>query len=172
MPALDMAIGDVGESVFSRIAVVLEPGRSGAAALAQATALAASPAAELTVVAIAPKAIGCRCCGGPSPYAYNCAVRDDVAQELDDAAVRLDLAARDIKVKLLVEGSDPPLEEWVVHSQIDLVLLPAHWRALRSRSHPAARLLRRATGADVRIVRSRQHQLRPARLMARISSPG
>ena len=118
------------------------------------------------------KDVGCRCCGGPSPYAYNCAVRDDVAQELDDAAVRLDLAARDIKVKLLVEGSDPPLEEWVVHSQIDLVLLPAHWRVLRSRSHPAARLLRRATGADVRIVRSRQHQLRPARLMARISSPG
>jgi hypothetical protein len=138
-----------------RIAVVLEPGRSGAAALTQATALAAAPGAELTVVAVAPNAVGCRCCGGPSPYAYNCAVRDDVAQGLHNAAKQLDVDARDIKVKLLVEGSDPPLEEWVVRSRVDLVLLPARWRVLlRSRSHPAARLLRRVTDANVRIVRA------------------
>lgn len=147
-----MAIGDVGEGVAFRVAVVLEPGRSGAAALTQATALAASPDAELTVVAVAPKAVGCRCCGGPSPYAYNCAVRDDVAQDLHDAVARLDGGARDIKVKLLVEGRDPPLEEWVVQSRVDLVLLPARWRPLRRRDHPAAPVLRRLTDATVRVV--------------------
>jgi hypothetical protein len=158
MPAIDMTIGGVGEDLSSHIAVVLEPGRSGAAALAQATALAASPGAELTVVAVAPNAVGCRCCGGPSPYAYNCAVRDDVAQELHDAAARLDCGARDVKVKLLVEGRDPPLEEWVVQSGVDLVLLPARWRVLRSRSHPAAQLLRRLTDASVRVVRAPRHR--------------
>jgi hypothetical protein len=157
MPAIEMAVGDAGEGLFSRIAVVLEPGRSGAAALTQATALAASPGAELTVVAVAPKAIGCRCCGGPSPYAYNCAVRDDVAQDLHDAAARLDRGAQDINVKLLVEGRDPPLEEWVAQSRVDLVLLPARWRPLRRPDHPAARLLRRLTDASVRVVRAPLH---------------
>jgi hypothetical protein len=155
MPDIDMVIGgSVDERLCSRVAVVLEPGRSGATALAHATALAATPACELTVVAIAPKATGCRCCGGPSPYAYDCAVRDDVAQELHKATARLGPVGQDIKVKLLVEGSDPPLETWIAQGRFDLVLLPARWRVLRSRSHPAARLLRRFTDANIRVVRA------------------
>jgi hypothetical protein len=156
MPGIDTIIDGIDEDPPARIAVVLERGRSGAAALAQATALAASPAAELTIVAVAPKVTAARCCGGPSPYAYNCAVRDNVAEELQSAIARLEPAARDVKVKLLVEGTDPPLEDWVVRSRFDLVLLPARWRGLRQRSHPAAGLLRRFTDANIRVVRASQ----------------
>jgi hypothetical protein len=129
---------------------VFEPGASGRAALAQAAAFAAVPASELTVVAIAPQATSLRC--GPSPDAYNRAVRDAVAKELLEATALLGSVAEDITVKLLVEGSDLPLEKWVVQGGFDVVLLPARRRVLGSRDHPAARRLRRFTDADVRVV--------------------
>jgi hypothetical protein len=145
--------GSVDASSGSRIAVVLEAGRRGAAALVQAAALAAASGAELTVVAIAPKAAAvCRCCGGVSPHAYNCAVRDEVAEELQSAVAGLGSAGQDITSKLLVEGSDPPLEKWIAQERITLVLLPARWGVQRLRSHPAARPLRRSTDATIRIV--------------------
>jgi hypothetical protein len=144
---------DVDERLGARIAVLVERGRSGEAALAQAREMAAARAAELTVVAVAPQAtVGRRCCGG-HPYAFNCAVRDDVAEQLRTAAAPLMFIAHDLGVRMLVEGSDPPLEEWVAQGQFDLVLLPAR-RGLRARSHPAAPRLRRATDARVRVVSS------------------
>jgi hypothetical protein len=154
-----VAGGPVDERFCSRVAVVFEPGRNGGAAITQAAVLASSPAYELTVVAIAPQANGPRCCG-PSPDAYNCAVRDDVAKDLHEATAQLGSFADDITVKLLIEGSDLPLERWVAEGGFDLVLLPGRRRVLRPRGHPAARLLRRFTDADVRVVRAAGHRSR------------
>jgi hypothetical protein len=166
MSDTEMAIGTsvAGESVDqrlrTRIAVVFEPGGTGGAALAHAAALAALPAYKLTVVAIAPQATGPRCCG-PSPEAYNCAVRDDVAQDLHKATARLGSVAAEITVKLLIEGSDLRLEEWVAQGGFDIVLLPGRRRVMRSRGHPAARPLRRSTDADVRVVGAARRHTTP-----------
>jgi hypothetical protein len=149
-----------GERSCRRIAVVFEPGASGGAALRQAAALGAMPGRELTVVGIAPQATGPDRCG-PSPDAYNCAVRDEVAQELREATALLGRVAEDITVRLLVEGSDPPLENWVAQGGFDIVLLPARRRFLRSLGHPAVRRLQRLTDAEVRVVdvRGRERNL-------------
>ena len=137
----------------TRVAVLLEPGRSGAAAVAQAAALGATE--ELTVVAVAPTVdTVCRSCGGVSTRAFNCAVRDDVADGLEKAVASLCAATRHVEGKLLVEGTDPPLEAWVVQGGFDVVLLPSRWGVPRSRRHPAARRLRRHTEATIRIVRA------------------
>lgn len=139
----------------TRIAVVLEPGRSGEAALTQAAGIAATTQAEVTVVAVAPKSTSCPCCGGPSPYRYDCVVRDDVVEELRKASDRLASATPRVEAQLLVEGSDPPLEQWLVCGRFDLVLLPARRGVRRTPSHPAAARLRRFDHADVRVVRAR-----------------
>jgi hypothetical protein len=137
---------------MSRIAVLLEPGRSGAAAVAQVASLGA--AEEVTVVAVAPTVnTVCRSCGGVSARAYNCAVRDDVADDLSKAVASLGGATRHVEGRLLVEGTDPPLEAWVVAGGFDLVLLPSRWGVPHSPRHPAARRLRRHTEATIRVVR-------------------
>jgi hypothetical protein len=138
-----------------RIVVISEPGRNGAAALAQATALAAASSTQLTIVTTAPQTdTHCRSCGGVSIAAFNRAVCDEVAMELRGAIARLDLNPDDMNVKLLVEGSDPPLEQWIAKGEFDLVLLPARRFAGHFRSHPAARELRGTTGAEIRVVRA------------------
>jgi len=94
-----------------------------------------------------------------SPDAYNRAVREDVAQDLHRATTRLDLDAGDVNVKLLVEGTDPPLANWIAQERFDLVLLPARRSGLRLRSHPAAQLLHSLTDADVHVVSASGQQL-------------
>ncbi len=104
----------------------------------------------LTIVSVAPQAAaGARC--GCSPDAYNGAVRDAVAQELEEARVRLGEVGRRSRFALLVEGKDLSLADWSALMSFDLALLPARRRPLRSLSHPAAAALRRA-GAEVWIV--------------------
>jgi hypothetical protein len=150
MHASDTAISERIDAPWRRrIAVLLEPGRRGAAALAHAGALCASSDAALTVVALAPTAgTVCRSCGGVSTRAYNCAVRDHVAAELHVALTRLSAVTSRLEGTLLVEGADPPLEQWVVQNGFDLVLLPSRWGG----RHPAARVLRRHTDASIRVV--------------------
>jgi hypothetical protein len=140
--------------VFQRILVVSEPGRNGAAALAQAAAIiAASSSSRLTIVATAPQTTTtCRNCGGVSPDAYNRAIREDVAHDLHNATAQLKLDTRAVKVKLLIEGTDPPLTDWIAQERFDLVLLPARRSGLRLRSHPAAHQLQNLTEADVHVV--------------------
>lgn len=154
MRTTETVISEILEEPFGfRIAVLLEPGPRGAAALREAAALAAAPGSELTVVAIAPTAVTvCRSCGGVSPRAYNCAVQDDVTRELDQAIASVTTIAPQIEGKLLVEGVDPPLERWIAQRRFDLVLLPSRWGRPQSRRHPAARLLRRRTDVTVRVV--------------------
>jgi hypothetical protein len=154
MHASDMAISKRIDAPYRRrIAVLLEPGRRGAAALAHAAGLCESTDSELTVVALAPTAgTVCRSCGGVSTRAYNCAVRDDVAAELHRAVASLSTVAPQLESALLVEGTDPPLQRWVVQNGFDLVLLPSRWGVRRFERHPAARVLRRHTDASVRVV--------------------
>jgi hypothetical protein len=110
----------------------------------------------LTVVAFAPQASGPRC--GASNDAYNCAVRDEAAAELSQAAELLGPLAERTRFKLLVEGRDPPLEAWVEQNRFGLVLLPARRAVLRSGGHPAARRLRRFSDAAVDLVAPRQRR--------------
>ena len=154
MPATDATVTrSVEEPPGSRVAVLLEPGRRGAAALAQAAALGATRDAEVTVVAIAPRAnTVCRSCGGVSTAAYNCAVRDDVADELQKAIMSSGAVAQRIEGRLLVEGTDPPLARWIAQGAFDLVLLPSRWGIPRLRRHPAARELRTRSSATIRVV--------------------
>lgn len=136
-----------------RIAVLLEPGRRGVAALRAAVDLAAERDAELTIVAVAPTAqTACRSCGGVSPRAYNCAVRDDAADELDRAFLSVHPTTARIDTVLLVEHDDPPLHDWLAAHSFDLVLLPARIGLPHSRRHPAARSLRRHAGLTVRVL--------------------
>jgi hypothetical protein len=107
--------------------------------------------AVLTFVGIAPQApSGARC--GNSALEYNGVVREAVAHELEHAREQLGYGA---ELELLVEGSDPPLEEFAAAADFDVILLPARHRPLRSAKHPAAAILRRLTHAEIQIVDSR-----------------
>ena len=141
----------------SRIAVLFERGRHGAAALEEASELAARSGSELTVVVLAPQAPAARCCG-PSPAAYNCAVLDDATAELREAANALATPGEQPRFTLLIEGTDPPLKTWVALEGFDCVMLPARRRVLRSRGHPAVRKLRRVAGCNVRVIADHQRQ--------------
>jgi hypothetical protein len=131
-----------GRGRWRRMAVLLESGRSGEAALERAVALALEHEAELVVVALAPQAEAPRC-QGPSPQGFNDAVRDAVAGELDAAKARVRRSGGlTPTVSLLVQGRDPPLEAWVAERGIELVLLPARRPSLGPARHPQARRLR------------------------------
>jgi hypothetical protein len=134
----------------SRIAVLFERGRTGAAALEQAAALASRSCADLTVIVLVPQAAASHRCG-PSPSAYNCAVLDEARLELREAARLVPESAREARFRLLTEGTDPPLNAWVAGERFDVVVLPARRRLLRSPGHPAVRALRRLGGCQVRL---------------------
>jgi hypothetical protein len=141
----------VGVGGRRRIAVLLEPGRSGVATLQRAVALAAEHEAELTVVAVAPQAERPRC-AGPSPQCFNDAVHDAVAGELEAAAQRLGPSRAAANYVLLVQGQDQSLGEWLQAGSFDLVMLPGRRPMLRWPRHPEARRLRRRLDAEVRVV--------------------
>jgi hypothetical protein len=133
-----------------RILVVFEPGRSGVAAVEAACGLATHDDTSVTAVSLAPQAPTLRGCG-PSALSYNDTVRDEVAKELEQAEELLWPLGGRAECRLLVEGVDPRLEEFVAAQHFDLVLLPARRRPLRSTKHPAAAALMRL-GAEVRVV--------------------
>ncbi len=135
-----------------RIAVLFEPGRGGEAALREAALFADLTGSELTVVVPAPQAPALRCCG-PSPDAFNCAVRDEAASELRQAMGLLGAAAERAVFTLLIEGRDPPLHAWVIQRRFDAMLLPPRRSLRRSSHHPALRRLRRVLGTRVRVVK-------------------
>jgi hypothetical protein len=133
------------------VAVLHEPGQTGVAALDLARELDLRQGAAVTVVAVAPSAPSGPRCGG-SALDFNAAVRDVVADELDQARTRLGHAAGRTSYVLLVEGKDPPLQEWMAAQRFDVILLPARRRLLRSPGHPVAGRLRGVTDAEVRVV--------------------
>jgi nucleotide-binding universal stress UspA family protein len=136
-----------------RILVVVEPGRAAVAAVELARKLSEQEGATVTVIAIAPKAPAMRGCG-PSAAAFNAAVCDSAASDLERAEELLWSIGPRSESRLLVEGRDPPLEKFVAAERFDLVLLPARRRLLRVSKHPAAASVAR-TGTEVRIVGTR-----------------
>lgn len=133
-----------------RVLVVYEEGRAGRAAILEAAELAAS-GAELTVVTLAPQAKPLKCCEGGGAGPYNCAVRDAAAEELRQARALLGSLAKRASFTTLVGTPEPPLAEWSAGQSLDAIILPGH--RLERRGGRLARDLRRATRADVRVVR-------------------
>ncbi len=144
--------GDRGGSGHSarRVLVVFESGRSGAAALRAGAELAES-GHELAVVTLAPQAKPLRCCGGGGAGPYNCAVRAQADEELNEARELLGSAVKPAMLTVLVGHPDPPLIAWVGEHAFDIVVLPS--RRLTRRGGRLARYLRRATAAEVRLAR-------------------
>jgi hypothetical protein len=133
-----------------RVAVVFEPGRGGAAAIDAARELAEHEYAALTVFSVVPQGAS-SCCAG-SAVIFNEAIQDAGKCELREARERLGDAGEDVELKLLIEGTDPPLEDLIATGGFELVLLPARRRMLHAAKHPAAARLGRSTAAEVRIV--------------------
>jgi hypothetical protein len=133
-----------------RVLVLYEPGARGERALTRAARMVDRDGAELTVVAIAPQD-STACCGFGIAV-YNEVVRDEAGAELDEARGLLGAAASGAVFNVLVGDSDPPFRSWVARQAFDVVLLPARRRVLRRRPSPSAAALRRASGADVRVI--------------------
>jgi hypothetical protein len=134
----------------ARVLVVFESGRSGAAAL-RAGAELAEAGSELSVVTLAPQARPLRCCGGGGAGPYNCAVRAEAGMELHQARDLLGSAFKRARFTVLVGHPDPPLVAWVSEHAFDIVLIPS--RRLALNGGRLARRVRRATAAEVRLVR-------------------
>lgn len=135
-----------------RVAALYEPGRSGAAALEAARQMAESSSLDLTVIGLAPQTTLVHGCCGMSSREYNRIVRDAAAEELEQARQWLGQTGDGTSFQLLVQGRDPPLEEWIAARDFELVLLPARRRLLRADTHPAAARVRRSTSAEVRVI--------------------
>jgi hypothetical protein len=133
-----------------RVAVVYESGPAGTAALDLARELDLQERAHLTVVAVVPTAASGSRCGG-SALEFNAIVKETVANELDGARERLGHAAGRTRYALVVEGEDPPLQEWLAARGFDVILLPARRHFVKP-GHPLAARLRRTTDAAVRVV--------------------
>lgn len=142
------AVVDAGQ----RVAALYEPGRSGSATLELARELVQHDPAQLTVLSVAAQATAGKCCGATSASDYNQAVCDAVAAELRQAHEQLGSTGERATFKLLLEGTDSPLHEWIAAGNFDVVLLPARRRLLRAGTHPAAARIQQATRAKVRIV--------------------
>ncbi len=125
-----------------RMLVVIEPGRAGDAAVAEAVARARRTTAEVMLVGVAPHVGKVRC--GPSGAEYNEAVIDAVARDLARARDRLADAGIQATCRILVDGRDPPLEQFAAAGTFGLIVRPSRrpwWRQLRGRSEiSAARL--------------------------------
>jgi hypothetical protein len=133
-----------------RVLALFEPGRAGEATLREAAELAEA-GSELSVVTVAPQALPARCCRGGGAGPYNYAVRDEAQSEIRQARRLLGSTARRATFSVLVGHPEPPLAVWASEHGFDLVLLPFHRLTLGGNRF--ARGLRRATAAEVRVVR-------------------
>jgi hypothetical protein len=140
---------DVAAEPGTRVLLVFERGRTGRAALLVAAGLAEA-GGELFVVTLAPQARPLRCCGGGGAGPYNCAVRAEADTELNEARDLLGSASRRARFAVLIGQPDPPLAAWAAEHAVQIVLLPSRRLALGARR--LARRLRRATGAQVRLI--------------------
>jgi hypothetical protein len=144
-----------------RVLALCEPGRGASAPLDLARELAEHESAQLTVVNVAPQAAiaGGQCCG-MSVRDHNQVVREVAAEELREAHARLGPIAEQVTFQMLVQGSDPPLHEWIASRDFDLVLLPARRRLIGAARHPEGARVRASTTAEVREVDPRARSAR------------
>ena len=143
---------EAGTQPRPRVVALFEPGRAGSATLDLAREFVRHDSAKLTVLGVAPQATAGKCCGATSAADYTRAVCDAVAAELRQAHGRLGSIGERATFKVLIEGADPPLHEWIAAGNFDVVLLPARRRLLRLGTHPAVARIRQTTRAEVRIV--------------------
>jgi hypothetical protein len=133
-----------------RVLVVYEPVRGGRAALREAAELTEA-GGWLSVVTLAPQARPLRCCKGGGAGPYNHAVRQAAETELREAREILGAAAARATCRVLRGCPDPPVAAWVSEHAIGVVLLPSYRLTLGGGR--LAKDLRRATSAEVRLVR-------------------
>jgi hypothetical protein len=132
----------------TRVLVLFEPNASGRRALLQGVE-AINDGAELTVVTLAPHSPPTRGCA-PSADSYDRAVRDQAELELTAARELAGPAGARANFQVLTDRLGRPLAGWAANQRFQLMLLPRH-RFARG-GHPAARSLRQAPGAEVRLV--------------------
>ncbi len=147
--------------------MLIEPGRAGDVAVAEARILARRTATELTVVGIAPQASGPRC--GTSTLDYNSAIVAAVSDDLARVHERLAADGVATACHLLVEGRDPSLEQFAATGEFDLILLPSRRRRFGPARHPAAPRLAAGIRAQVRIVDPRRPP--PGRRRSSLAQP-
>lgn len=133
-----------------RVLVVFEPCDTGRAALREAAELA-NAGSELSVVTLAPQARPMRWGRGGGEGPYNIAVRQEAEIELREARQILGSVAKRATFTVLVGCPEPPLAAWAAERAFGLVLLPFHRLTLGGSR--LAKGLRRATAAEVRLVR-------------------
>jgi nucleotide-binding universal stress UspA family protein len=133
-----------------RMLVVIEPGRAGDAAVEEARAHAGLIGCDVTLVGVAPQVAAVRC--GPSGAEYNGAVVDAVVRDLARACDRLATAGVRLTCRVLVDGHDPPLEQFAAAEGFGLILLPSRRPRWRPARHPWARRLSSVTQAEVRLI--------------------
>jgi hypothetical protein len=137
------------EPDLQRILLVYATGERGERTLARAAEMVRESGAELTVVSLAPQDTSAARCVVGTP-AYNEAVRDEAAGELEHAQGCLGPLSPQARFKLLVGGRDRPLAAWAAQEAFDVILLPGRQGFLGRGTRQLARRLRRATRADVR----------------------
>ena len=136
-----------------RTLVLIEPGRAGDVAVDKAAVHAGAVASDLTLVGVAPQALGPRC--GVSNLDHNAAIVDAVAHDLARARDRLASRGVSAACRLLVEGRDASLDEFAAAGQFDLILLPSRGTRLGRARHPAAAGLTRGTPAEILVTARR-----------------
>jgi hypothetical protein len=137
------------KSDLQRILLVYAAGERGERTLARGAEMVRESGAQLTVVSLAPQDTRpAHCVVGTA--AYNEAVRDEAAGELEHAQGRLGPLAPQARFKLLVGGRDSPLAAWASQQAFDVILLSGRQGFLGRGTRRLARTLRRATRADVR----------------------
>lgn len=133
------------------MAVLVEGGRRGLAAVDVAVALAAREPIRIVLVSVAAQADNSGCTMSAEPL--NAAVCGAAEAELARARARLAYAAPACRSILLRERADPELGAWLAAERIERVLLPGRPRRLRGGlAHPAGRTLAAVAGLTVSVV--------------------
>lgn len=133
------------------MAVLVEGGRRGLAAVDAAVALAAREPIRIVLVSVVAQAQNSGCTMSAEPL--NAAVCEAAETELARARARLAYAAPACRSILLRERTDPGLGVWLAAERIERVLLPGRPRRLRGGlAHPAGRTLAAVSGLTVSVV--------------------
>lgn len=128
-----------------RMAVLIEADHRADAVVGEAIAVAHSEPVRATLVAVVPHARGRGCAVSPAPL--NEAIEQAAGVDLWNAAQRIG----DCDRRILRDGLDPSLPEWLAAEGFDLVLLPRRrWRTRNG--HPRAAGLRAVPGLQVRVL--------------------
>jgi hypothetical protein len=120
--------GAAGDAPLQIVALV-ERGRRGQRVLAGVLELADAGAVEVTLVAVVTHATGRGCAVSPAPL--NDAIDEAATDDLNAAALCLPLSIPVVDRRVIREGGDPSLAEWVSAGQFDVVLMAGRrrWRA-------------------------------------------